>query len=319
MLLKLYLHAFMKKFHVHKTYNMNLSKLAIAALFFTGITIACNKSDNISAVTTSSQSNAITASACNKFAYPDTIFYPRNTSDKDDEYIVMPLVVQEGKYGSFPDGLQLDGNSGAIRVNKSETGLKYIVWFVKDGTRDTCKKFVTISGINYRDSIFTVAGSRSTASIPVYNANAQAPIACTGGCEFGKDLAAQGVVINQSTGTIDLKKTIQNGALGANPKNGTFKDFVVNYRISDKSQKTLNSITVRLIYYKLRSQIPDSLINIINLKQSQVLEEDDDNPDHRDLRSSPIGSTAGLSVNLTSKGGQGEVKCRPPYIIVTPR
>jgi hypothetical protein len=288
---------------------MKSSKLVITSLFFICAVTACNKSDNINAINkASSQSNAVSASICDRFAYPDTIFYPKKSAQ---DYIVMPLNVQEGKYGSFPDGLKIDGNSGAIKVNKSETGLKYIVWFIPEGTRDTCKKFLTISGINYRDSIFTIAGSRSSVSIPVYNANAQTPMICNGGCEFGKDLVTQGIAINQANGTLDLKQTILNGALGKNPGNGAFKDFIVNYRISDKSQQALNSITFRLYYYKLRSQIPDSLINIINQKQSQVLEGDDDDPNDHDF--------GFASVGLVSNRETGEVKCRPPYIIVTQR
>jgi len=289
---------------------MKSSKLVITSLFFICAVTACNKSDNINAINkTSSQSNAVSASVCDRFAYPDTIFYPKKSTQ---DYIVMPLHVQTGKYGSFPDGLKIDGNSGAIKVNKSETGLKYIVWFIPEGTRDTCKKFLTISGINYRDSIFTVGGNRSSVSIPVYNANTQTPIVCNGGgCEFGKELIAQGIAVNQADGTIDLKQSVLNGALGTNPRNGAFKDFVMNYRISDKSQQALNSISFRLYYYKLRSQIPDSLINILNQKQSQVLEGDDDDPDDHDLTFSSLG--------ITSKNGEAEVKCRPPYIIVTQR
>ncbi len=245
---------------------------------------------------------------CNQFAYPDTIFYPKQSSS---DYIVMPLNVLDGRYGSFPDVMKIDRNSGAINITKSETGLKYVVWFIPNGTKDTCKKFVTISGINYQDSIFSM--STSSSSIPIYNANTQNPIACNGTCQFGQDLVSQGVAINTSTGVIDLKKSIAKGALGQNPKNGAFKDFLVKYRISDKSSNALNKIQFRLYYYKTKAQIPDSIMTILNAKKSQVLLEDDEDPEDDNLTIPTV-----LITNTTARQHDaGELKCRPPYIIVT--
>lgn len=291
---------------------MKLNKFAGLVVIFIGGIIACNK-ENISTGIQADplHSTALAAVNCDLFAYPDTIFYPKTSSS---DYIIMPLKVQDGKYGSFPDVMKIDRNSGAINITKSETGLKYIVWFIPKDTKDTCKKFITISGINYSDSIFTVANKKSV-SIPVYNANTQDSIVCTGGCSFGQNLVSQGVAVNQSNGIIDLKQTLLNGALGKNPKNGTFKDYVMQYKIGDKSRNALNSISFRLYYYKLKSQIPDSLINILNAKKSQVLLDDDTNPDDDHL-------LAGVN-NINSFGSvinqqkAGETRCRPPYIIVT--
>ena len=82
---------------------------------------------------------------------------------------------------------------------------------------------------------------------------------------------------------IDLKKSILNGALGANPKNGTFKDFLMHYKIGDQSKDALNKIQLRLYYYKTKAQIPDSIINLLNAKKGQVLLEDDEDPEADDL------------------------------------
>jgi len=288
---------------------MKANKLALVILIITCSIIACNKEGAVNNTeNTSSISNSVAASACDLFAYPDTIFYPKQSAS---DYIVNPINVQDGKYGSFPDVLKIDRNSGAINITKSETGLKYVVWFIPKGTKDTCKKFLTISGINYADSIYTAAAGLPL-SIPVYNANTQAPIACNGTCEFGKELISQGIAIDQSTGVINLKQSLLNGALGKNPKNGTFKDFLMQYHIGDQSAGALNSISFRLYYYKLKSQVPDSLVNILNQKSSQVFLQDDTDPDDDNL-APRVNIT-----NITSKQGEGpEVKCRPPYIIVT--
>jgi len=296
---------------------MKIDKLAgIVLSLFCGI-IACSKenlSTRLQANAVNSNSNGVNSGAvnCDLFAYPDTVFYPKTSAS---DYLVMPLNVQTGRYGSFPDVMKIDRNSGAINITKSETGLKYIVWFIPDGTKDTCKKFVTISGINYTDSIFTLVNKKSV-SIPIYNANTQEPIACNGGCSFGQNLVPQGIAVNKSTGVIDLKQSLLNGALGTNPKNGTFKDFVMQYKISDKSGSALNSISFRLYYYKLKSQIPDSLINILNAKKSQVLLDDDTEADDDKLLAGANNGNL-LNVLTTPQHDAGETRCRPPYIIVT--
>ncbi len=142
---------------------MKANKLALVIFIIACSIIACNKESVVNnAKKASSISNRVTVSTCDLFAYPDTIFYQRQSSS---DYIVNPINVQEGKYGSFPDVLKIDRNSGAINITKSETGLKCVVWFIPKGTKDTCKKFLTISGINYADSIFTVAAGRPL-SIP---------------------------------------------------------------------------------------------------------------------------------------------------------
>ena len=186
------------------------------------------------------------------------------------------------------------------------------MWFVAPGTTDTCKKFITVSGVDYTDSIYALNKS-SVVAKPIYNANKTQPIDCNGDCQFdnGNSLTSQGVVINKSTGKIDLKKTISNGALGTNPADGTFKDFLLNYKISDKSGKAQNHMGFRLYYYKQKSSIPKKLLEDLNTKKSEVFEDDDNSPDDKHLE------LVRCSTSLTAKHGKGEVKCRPPYIIVT--
>ena len=54
-------------------------------------------------------------------------------------------------------------------------------------------------------------------------------------------------------------------------------------------------------------------MNILNAKKSQVLLEDDTDPDDDNLAVPGV-----LIANITAKQHDaGEVKCRPPYIIVT--
>ncbi len=304
--------------------------------------IACSKeviNQSNTADNTNKVSQLLTAnlvkSPCDQFAYSDTIFFPASLPE---HYIVKPLVVQAGVYGCFPEGLSINSTNGYIDITKSETGLEYIVWFVAKGTTDTCRKLITVSGVNYTDSIYVLANTTGITS-PVYNANLLTPVDCKGGCEFddgadddngngiadeppaGQEVIPQGIAINKATGTIDLKKSLQNGALGKNPKNGAFKDFILNYRIGDKSAKALNKINFRLYYYKTKAQIPASLKSQVTAKQNQVLlegenEDEDEDGGHHGGHGSDFTIPAS-SGSTTAKNGQGEVKCRPPYIIVT--
>ena len=109
-------------------------------------------------------------------AYPDSIFYL-----KPNTYIVKPLTSLAGTYGAFPSGLHINTTNGNINVTLSETGLKYIVWFVPSGTSDTCKKFITISGVNYNDTVYVLTNNPKAS--PIYDANTSIPLVCDG-CEF---------------------------------------------------------------------------------------------------------------------------------------
>src|SRR5687767_10797834 len=105
---------------------------------------------------------AFTVTACEKNAessvpkrllYADSIFYLKSGSA---EQIAYPLERRAGKYSSFPFGLVLDERTGAINVSKSETGLRYMVFFDgEDGRSDSGT--IVLSGINYPDHYYILA------------------------------------------------------------------------------------------------------------------------------------------------------------------
>jgi len=226
--------------------------------------------------------------------------------------------------------------------------LDYKVWFIPQGTTDTCVKYITISGVDYDDTIY-VMSTGTGVGLPIYNATPSLPVDCSGGCEFddgpdddngngtadeplpGLQLKPKGFVINKLTGAINFKKSIQNGVLGTNPVSGTSKVFVLYYRIGDKSSKALNKIAFELFYYKNQSEIPQDLLEDLSIKQSQVLvegEEEDDHGSNSGPGSGDSGSNSGsgssgsgslsvIATASTTAKSSGEIKCRPPYIIVT--
>ena len=224
---------------------MKTTKLILACLLLVfAAVISCrkemaNQSNNADDESMIRQQSAIdlAVSPCDGFTYPDTLFYPSSSAN----YIVKPAVAQAGTYGAFPAGLAMNTLNGNINISKSETGLEYLVYFIPKGKTDTCKKYITVSGVNYNDSIFVMTNPGNNAN-PIYNASLNLPVDCSGGCEFddgidddngngtadeppaGQELIPKGFVINKATGVIDLKKSIQNGVLGKNPKNGVSKN-----------------------------------------------------------------------------------------------
>lgn len=301
---------------------MKTINILFAALIFFAAGFSCTKENDFAkqgesqALTASTHENAV--SICDQFSYEDTIFY---LQELPNDYIIHTTTPLLGTFGCFPDELKINPRTGDIDITEGETGLKYMVWFVPAGTTDTCRKYLTVSGVDFTDSIYVLKNNPGVAK-PVYNSTPG--LSAGANAEFddgnddddgdgfadepiaGQEVIPQGVAMDKATGNINLKQTIANGALGPNPAPGTFKDFVLNYRISDKSKKTLNKIAFRLYYYQDQSQIPARLKKQLAAKKSQVILNDGSN--HNLNISSASFSTA--------KNGAGEVKCRPPYIIV---
>ena len=202
-----------------------------------------------------------------------------------------------------------------------------MVWFKVTGSADTCKKYITISGINFMDSVYFLKNNPGLA-VPIYNATPNETISSiSSGDEFddgnddddgdgfddeppvGQEVIPQGIALDKTTGNIDLKQSIANGALGVNPLPGTFKDFILNYRVGDASTKALNTISFRLFYYHKTSEIPASLKRQYIAKRKLILFNQ---PQGSGLQSGTFSSYS----NFTGTQRGIEVKCRPAYIIV---
>jgi len=169
----------------------------------------------------------------------------------------------------------IDPNTGAINLTKSETGLKYAIGFVRDGSTDTCLSTLVVGGAAYMDSIYVIADGQ-TAALPYYDANPILASVCAGGgCTFdvtGK-AASQKVIVNKTTGIIDLEKTLNGsglsgvlgGAFGLLPVNGSTVTTTIYYKLNDASNNALQHIDVQLQYYDTRSAIGAGLLgNVLN-------------------------------------------------------
>jgi hypothetical protein len=209
--------------------------------------------------------------------YGDTIVYPQPTNGSD--YIVNPVNSPgPGKYLSWPVGMVLDSMTGAIDVTASETGLKYIIGYVPNGTNDTCLSYLTIGGAAYADSVYILQNGANNAE-PYFEANPFNITQCENGnkCTFDVtgSAAAMHVVVDPQTGYIDLQKTLNGsgglggllgGAFGLIPVNGQTIETDIYYKIgSDPSNNALQHISVQFVYYDSPSMISSGLLgNIVN-------------------------------------------------------
>jgi hypothetical protein len=211
--------------------------------------------------------------------YGDTIIYPQPTNGSD--YIMNVVNTPgAGKYLSWPVGMVIDSVSGAIDVTASQTGLQYAIGFVKNGTTDTCLQTLVIGGASYEDSVYYIAQGQTTAA-PYFEANPNLINTCaTGnGCSFDVtgSAANMGVVVNKTTGVIDLQKTLNGallglgGAFGLLPQNGSTVTVPIYYKLNDPSNYAMQNIQVQLVYYDKASLINSGLLSTVLLKLDNLL------------------------------------------------
>ena len=203
--------------------------------------------------------------------YGDTLICSPKGNGQD--VIVSPINNPgAGKFLTWPMGMMIDSITGAINISQSEPGLRYMIGFIKQGTTDTCLTPLIISGMSYLDSVFVLSAGEKT-SIPYFNANSYLNTVCaSGNCEFdikGK-AAKDNVVVNTSTGVIDLQKTLDQGAFGTFPENGDVVETTIRYRINDGCSDKEQKIKVKLMYFTNKSQIDVALINEVLSKQASI-------------------------------------------------
>ncbi|HEY4967815.1 MAG TPA: hypothetical protein VII28_15525 [Puia sp.] len=182
----------------------------------------------------------------------------------------------KGTYLSWPVGLDLNAQTGAIDLSRSESGQRYSIAFVHEGSADTCMTQLIIGGAAYMDSIYSLPQSSKTA-VPYFNANPNEPNPCqnnTGsGCRFDYNGFArmQGIEVDHQTGYIDLGKTMQLHPFGFFPVNGATVLTTIHYQLDDKSNAASQQIQIKLIYYNSRSDIPDNLVSIIQKRIKGII------------------------------------------------
>ncbi|OQP45443.1 hypothetical protein A4H97_32375 [Niastella yeongjuensis] len=221
--------------------------------------------------------------------YGDSIIYLQPVNG---QYTVSPVNNKgiAGTYLSWPEGLSLNKKTGVINVSKSETGVRYLVGFVKDGTRDTCVRQLILGGITYMDSVYII-GNNDTLARPVFNANPLTAPVCDGSddtdypgnngngnnkCSFDDDVPGskandQKLRVRTKNGYINLKKSLADGLFGPNVKNGDSKTIKILYSLNDNSKKAQQQISVKVVYFDKATNIPFDLQNEVEFKREDML------------------------------------------------
>jgi hypothetical protein len=204
-----------------------------------------------------------------QLTYGDSVFY---INGGNSDYTVQPLQPKAGRYIGFPEGIDIDSQTGAIRVNSSETGLRYRVTFYPDDATDSFSTNIVISGINYLDGFYRLNTADSVLR-PVYNGNFEAPVpGLNSGTIFdeGSGCNTAGCNVNTIAGTINLAQTVRNGVFGINPSNNDRHEFELVYRINDKSGKALNNIKVKLYYFNSINDVTQEVYDIISSRDGTI-------------------------------------------------
>lgn len=205
-------------------------------------------------------------------SYGDSVVDPLLTTTNQD-YILAPVNNPlPGRYFSWPAGLVINDTTGAINITRSENGMRYYIGYVPNGTTDTCLNSLILSGASYLDSIYVQNSTKQSIAFPYFNANTNNTTICgpgpLGQCDW--DLSGnaqyQRIVIDNKTGNIDLVKTMQSGAFGKVPINGTMLTTNLYYRLNKPFQGVIQSLAVRVMYYDHLSSIPDSVRTAINYR-----------------------------------------------------
>ncbi len=229
-------------------------------------------------------------------SYGDSIIY---LQPQAGDYIVSPTVARAGSYTGFPEGIEIDDQTGAINVSKSETGLRYLVTYTAPDGREA-KTTVVLSGITFTDKYYHLSQNDSIA-FPVYNANPDRVLPVTGSVFDDGGLAnASGCDVQTINGRINLAQTVRNGLFGNTPVDNDRKDIDIVYRLNDGSNKAVNKLRVRLYYYTSMATVAPDLLETLQDRQDQGVF----------FRNAPA------DTNLASRGANKVAKPRPPCVII---
>jgi hypothetical protein len=250
-----------------------------------------------------------------RLSYGDSVFYVK---EGEDDNIILPHGTLKGRFSGFPEGIELNELTGEINVDKSETGLRYRITFIPDSSpQDTATTVVLLSGISYLDKIYYMDQQQNTAH-PVYDGRTENALPGTSGesvFDEGGGCNTEGVAVNVGDGSIDLAKTISNGVFGDQPKNGAQKEVELRYRISDKSNKALNKLKVKLYYFETANDITQDLVLEMNERRNQGM--------FIGLNPLPpflsVYNHRQTGLMVSSNGVLGTAKPRPPCIFLVKR
>jgi hypothetical protein len=245
-------------------------------------------------------------------SYGDSIFY---ILDGENDRIITPTGNPKGTYSGFPEGIEINEFTGAINVDKSESGLRYRISFVPEGKTDTVSTIILISGINYIDKIYSLQ-ENDTLAHAIYNGKIENHVPGADGNSLfdeGGGCKAQGIEVNATNGTIDLGAIIRNGVLGDVPANGSQKEVELLYRLNDGSNKALNHLKVKFYYFDTPQDMTSDLIQLMSDRKGMFIGMPSQAPFYQ---YTPPPSNGLMNI---SNSVLGRAKPRPPCIFIVGR
>jgi len=240
-------------------------------------------------------------------SYGDSIIYLTNSVG---DRIVTPVTPMKGRYEGFPEGIELDDQTGAINVSKSETGLRYRISFTPEGGTKTYTTTVLLAGVNYLDAFYFLS-KNDTVSKVVYNGDPAKTVPVSAGkTVFDIDLGCnkEGIAINTETGNINLMQTIRNGFFGTHPDNDSRQEFELKYKIDDKSQQARQSVKIKLYYYETMADVPQKYFDLLKDREGTIL-----------WANNTYNPTGELLSEIAGVAGFQKAKPRPPCIFIIGR
>jgi hypothetical protein len=240
-----------------------------------------------------------------KLSYADSVLYP--LGETNELQVITPVLAKTGTYTSFPDGLDINSSTGAINIHGSETGIKYRVYFTDGSITDST--LISIGGINYLDGVYKINAADSIIN-PVYNAviGNSLPNAGSGSVyDEGGGCNGSGCAVNLNDAKINLAQTVRNGTFGATPVNGSNKEFTLNFRINDKSNKGGNKLKIKVFYFKTLNDITTQVWDLLIGRNGTVINS------FNNSNNTPIQGNTGGNIVINSNSGKGR---RPPCVVI---
>jgi hypothetical protein len=292
-------------------------KILLAVVVTANVFTACQKEGSLDLIPPSSKDSAAQSSHgpggsggsgsggvnSTTLSYGDTIFYLHTAAPN----IISPKNFnRQGKFYGFPKGIELDSITGKIDLAESETGLRYKILFVPNGTTDTIRTKLVISGINFYDGIYNLSKGDSIAH-SIYNASGVPFVPGQFGSgnanvfDDGNGCNSQGCAVSLINGKINLAKSIRDGAI---PRiNDSQKEFAYYYRMDDQSGKALNRLKVKLYFYNTVADIPQYLWDILLI-------------DHAGTILTRSNSGGGVMEVAAQGAAAASARPRPPCLVV---
>jgi len=308
-----------------------MSRAGIALILVAFLLILACQKKNLStsklSFSTSSNDTLITDTTnVDSLSYGDSVF---SVSVTGIERRILPIVKpsQPGYFIANLSGLILDSATGRINLSRSESGLRYKVYYMSFTKELIAETSVTISGVDYQDRIYDLSSqyTEDLFATPIYNMIPGTRLPCTIAgsgyiCKFdvtdinGDDIPDyigannSKLFVDTLTGVIDLKKSVEAGVFGPIPAgsglsilNGRKKDITIYYVLGD-STRTLKKITVRLVYFQSKALIPESMQLEIDSRNKRYLLQP--------------GSAASSGDDLLSLSYYYSTPKRPPLIVI---